>query len=75
MGAGPTLRTDTIPMSRHYASVLAELARQRGFDGYLLNVECPLQGGSDQARALAGWILLLRSELVIKVGPHAQAIW
>ncbi|KAG2126232.1 glycoside hydrolase family 85 protein [Suillus clintonianus] len=75
VGAGPTLRTDSIPMSRHYASVLAELARQRGFDGYLLNVECPLRGGQEQARALAGWILLLRSELVTKVGRHAQAIW
>ncbi|KAG1776081.1 glycoside hydrolase family 85 protein [Suillus placidus] len=74
-GAGPTLRTDSIPVSRHYASVLAELARQRGFDGYLLNVECPLRGGPEQARALAEWILLLRSELVTKVGPHAQAIW
>lgn len=74
-GAGPTLRTDSIPLSKHYASVLAELARQRGFDGYLLNIECPLRGGPEQARALAGWILLLRSELVIKVGPHAQAIW
>jgi mannosyl-glycoprotein endo-beta-N-acetylglucosaminidase len=62
-------------MSRHYASVLAELARQRGFDGYLLNFECPLRGGLEQARALAGWILLLRSELVIKVGTHAQVIW
>ncbi|KAG2111423.1 glycosyl hydrolase family 85-domain-containing protein [Suillus cothurnatus] len=74
-GAGPTLRTDSIPISRRYASVLAELARQRGFDGYLLNVECPLRGGPEQARALAGWILLLRSELVTKVGPHAQVIW
>ncbi|KAG2361265.1 glycoside hydrolase family 85 protein [Suillus spraguei] len=73
--AGPILRTNSIPISRHYASVLAELARQRGFDGYLLNVECPLRGGPEQARALAGWILLLRSELVTKVGPHAQAIW
>lgn len=74
-GAGPTLHTESIPMSRHYASVLAELARQRGFDGYLLNFECPLRGGLEQARALAGWILLLRSELVIKVGTHAQVIW
>ncbi|OAX35593.1 glycoside hydrolase family 85 protein [Rhizopogon vinicolor AM-OR11-026] len=74
-GAGPTLRTASMPISKHYASLLAELARQRGFDGYLLNVECPLGGGAEQARALAGWILLLRSELLTKVGPHAQAIW
>lgn len=64
-----------MPMSRHYASLLAELAHQRGFDGYLLNVECPLRGGAEQARALAGWILLLRSQLSSKVGSHAQAIW
>lgn len=36
----------TIPVSPHYARLLAILARQRGFDGYLLNFECPLQGST-----------------------------
>ncbi|KDQ49805.1 glycoside hydrolase family 85 protein [Jaapia argillacea MUCL 33604] len=62
-------------ISPHYASLLADLARQRGFDGYLLNVECPLRGGVEQTRALAAWILLLQAELRAKVGPHAEAIW
>jgi mannosyl-glycoprotein endo-beta-N-acetylglucosaminidase len=55
--------------------VLAELAYQRGFDGYLLNFECPLRGGVEQTRALSAWIALLDAELKIKVGPHAETIW
>jgi len=73
---GPALPSSTtLPLSPHYARVLADLAQQRGFDGYLLNFECPLQGGFEQTRALAGWITILQSELKVKVGPHAQAIW
>lgn len=68
---------DTIPVSPHYAHVLADLAFQRGFDGYLLNFEYPLRagGGVGQTRALAAWIALLNRELKHKVGPHAEAIW
>ncbi|KAI0078448.1 hypothetical protein K474DRAFT_1706499 [Panus rudis PR-1116 ss-1] len=65
----------SIPISPHYAILLARLARQRGFDGYLLNVECPLRGGVGQARALSAWIGLLERELRQHVGEHAQAIW
>ena len=54
---------------------MADLARQRGFDGYLLNVECALAGGSEQARALTAWIDLLRHYLKTAVGDHAEAIW
>ncbi|KIJ58847.1 glycoside hydrolase family 85 protein [Hydnomerulius pinastri MD-312] len=73
---GPTTLTGNIPLSKHYAALLAELAYQRGFDGYLLNFECPLkQGGFEEARALTAWITLLRAELQTKVGPHAQAVW
>jgi hypothetical protein len=64
-----------LPLSAHYARALAELARQRGFDGYLLNVEVPLAGGPAQARLLAAWIALLREELRVRVGAHAEAIW
>ncbi|KAF8959452.1 glycoside hydrolase family 85 protein [Flammula alnicola] len=65
----------TLPLSPHYAKVLAELARERGFDGYLLNFECPLAGGLEQTRALAAWITLLQSEILNKVGPHGETIW
>ncbi|PCH41736.1 glycoside hydrolase family 85 protein [Wolfiporia cocos MD-104 SS10] len=64
-----------LPISPHYARLLADLAYQRGFDGYLLNVECSLVGGIEQARALAAWIAILETELKNKVGPHAQVIW
>jgi len=65
----------SLPLSPHYAQVLAELALQRGFDGYLLNFECPLRGGVEQARALSAWITLLQSEIQAKVGPHGETIW
>jgi mannosyl-glycoprotein endo-beta-N-acetylglucosaminidase len=55
--------------------LLAELAHQRGFDGYLLNFECPLRGGYEQTRALAAWITLLVDELKARVGPYAEAVW
>jgi mannosyl-glycoprotein endo-beta-N-acetylglucosaminidase len=57
--------------------LLAEIAYQRGFDGYLLNFEWYLsaESGIGQARALTAWILLLQAELKAKVGPHAEAIW
>lgn len=66
---------ESIPVSPHYVRALADLARQRGFDGYLLNVECPLRGGPEQARALTAWIGLLRHYLKIWVGDHADIIW
>ena len=65
----------TLPLSPHYTAVLADLAKERGFDGYLLNFECPLQGGVEQTRALAAWITLLQSELLRKVGSHATTLW
>jgi len=65
----------TLPLSPHYATVLAELARERGFDGYLLNVEVPLAGGLEQTRALAAWMTVLQSEILEKVGPHGETLW
>ena len=62
-------------VSPHYARRLAELARDRMFDGYLINVEVSLKGSYAQARALAAWITILQSELVDKVGPHAETHW
>ncbi|KAJ7618476.1 glycoside hydrolase family 85 protein [Roridomyces roridus] len=65
----------SLPLSPHYARVLADLAHQRGFDGYLLNFECPLQGGVEQTRALSAWITLLVDELKLKIGTHAEVVW
>ncbi|PPR04914.1 hypothetical protein CVT24_007158 [Panaeolus cyanescens] len=64
-----------LPMSPYYSRVLAEIARDRGFDGYLLNFECPLQGGFEQTRSLSAWITLLQSEILDKVGPHGEVSW
>ena len=64
-----------IPISKRYVVLLAELAYQRGFDGYLLNFESALSYGTNHAHALAAWILLLKAELRVKIGPHAQVMW
>lgn len=73
--AGCVVKDKKIPISKRYAVHLAELAYQRGFDGYLLNFESDLLYENDHARALAAWILLLRAELRAKVGPHARVVW
>lgn len=75
--AAPSSENRNIPISPHYARLLADLARERGFDGYLLNFEWHLQadGGVGHARALAAWIALLQAELKSKVGAHAEVIW
>ncbi|KAL0948921.1 hypothetical protein HGRIS_009030 [Hohenbuehelia grisea] len=65
----------SLPISPHYARLLADLAYQHGFDGYLLNFECPLRGGVEQTQALTGWISLLQNELNRKVGSHSEVIW
>ncbi|KAH8824582.1 glycosyl hydrolase family 85-domain-containing protein [Flagelloscypha sp. PMI_526] len=65
----------SLPISPYYARILANLAAQRGFDGYLLNFECPLQGGPEQARAVAEWIAVFRREMKKVVGDHAEVIW
>ncbi|PSR70645.1 hypothetical protein PHLCEN_2v13477 [Hermanssonia centrifuga] len=64
-----------LPVSPYYARLLANVAHLRGFDGYLLNVECPLRGGIEQTRALSAWITLLEKELKRIVGDHAQVVW
>ncbi|OJT04414.1 Cytosolic endo-beta-N-acetylglucosaminidase 2 [Trametes pubescens] len=65
----------TLPVSPHYARLFAELAHQRGFDGYLLNIETALRGGVEQTRALTLWIAILERELKRAVGQHAHVIW
>jgi mannosyl-glycoprotein endo-beta-N-acetylglucosaminidase len=73
----PAIATSALFVSPHYARLLANIAHQRGFDGYLLNFEWHLriEGGIGQARALTAWISLLQAELKTKVGPHAEVIW
>jgi mannosyl-glycoprotein endo-beta-N-acetylglucosaminidase len=70
-----TQANTTLPLTPYYAELFADIAKERGFDGYLLNIEIGLGRGAEQARALAAWITILQSELVRKVGPHAQTIW
>ena len=65
----------TFPVSPHYARLLADLALQRGFDGYLLNFEAPLRRGVEQTRALTMWIAMFEHELKRKIGDHAEVIW
>ena len=60
---------------RHYAVHLAELAVERGFDGWLLNIEVSLPGGKEHAQRVVEWTCLLREELRNRVGPHAQVVW
>ena len=65
----------SLPVSPHYARLLAHLASQRGFDGWLLNFESNLDGGVEQARGVAAWISLFEKELKREVGEHAEVIW
>ncbi|KAI0789917.1 glycosyl hydrolase family 85-domain-containing protein [Abortiporus biennis] len=71
----PPNPTPTLPLSSHYATSLAHLAHERGFDGYLLNIECPLRGSFEQVRNLLVWISLLNRELKKWVGDWAECIW
>ncbi|GJE99447.1 glycoside hydrolase family 85 protein [Phanerochaete sordida] len=65
----------SLPASPHYARLLADLAHQRGFDGWLLNFEVPFRGAVEQARALTLWIGFLERELKRAVGDHAEVVW
>ncbi|TFK24206.1 hypothetical protein FA15DRAFT_669759 [Coprinopsis marcescibilis] len=65
----------TVPVSSYYAELFADIAKERGFDGWLMNVEIYLQGGAAQARGLAAWMSLLTDAIHRKVGPHGQVIW
>ena len=71
--SGPDFAIEIDPStpSEYYSFILADLARQRGFDGFLLNFEQSLPGGAKQANALSKWVRHLREELWKKVGPHA----
>ncbi|KAH9853285.1 glycosyl hydrolase family 85-domain-containing protein [Lenzites betulinus] len=74
-GPAKSSPSTTLPVSPFYARLLAEIAYQRGFDGYLLNIETALRGGVEQTRALTLWIAMLERELKRTVGEHAHAMW
>ncbi|TFK67272.1 hypothetical protein BDN72DRAFT_843297 [Pluteus cervinus] len=63
------------PLSAQYATTLANLAYQRGFDGWLMNFEANLEGGGDQARAVSAWLTILQTEMEAKIGSHVETIW
>ncbi|KAG5637429.1 hypothetical protein H0H81_004588 [Sphagnurus paluster] len=73
--AKPPSEATPLPLSPHYAKLLAELAWKRGFDGYLLNFECPLKGGIEQCRTLTAWITILQAEILARVASHGEIIW
>lgn len=74
-GDGPVSTVEYAPPSMFYIDCLVSLAVERGFDGYLLNIECPLPEGEADVRLLVRWISLFRSKLIQAIGPHAQLIW
>lgn len=63
------------PLSTYYACALAQLACDRGFDGWLLNFECDLLHHEEQGRMLCLWIQTLRQELKQRVGSHSEVVW
>ncbi|EFI28323.1 endo-beta-N-acetylglucosaminidase [Coprinopsis cinerea okayama7 len=65
----------TVPVSPHYAEILADIAKERGFDGWLINIEMDLKGGSSQARGIAAWVSLFQQEVLKKVGSHGLVLW
>jgi mannosyl-glycoprotein endo-beta-N-acetylglucosaminidase len=76
--SSPIQRTNPssgIPLSDHYAKSLAKLAMDLGFDGWLLNFECALQGGPTQTHLLSAWVTMLQIEMKSLVGDHAQVMW
>ncbi|KAH6890096.1 glycosyl hydrolase family 85-domain-containing protein [Coprinopsis sp. MPI-PUGE-AT-0042] len=57
--------TNDMPVSSHYAKLLANLARERGFDGWLVNIEIDMSGGRTEARGLAAWLTIFQREVLM----------
>lgn len=66
--------TSDMPVSSHYAKVLANLARERGFDGWLVNIEIDMSGGRTEARGLAAWLTIFQREVTKAVGAHGKVL-
>lgn len=70
-------------LSTHYADVLIDLAVEKGFDGYLVNVECnlfegegedPVKGGQ-WAAAIRVWCEYFRREGERRLGSGFEVSW
>ena len=55
---------------RDYARKMAEICKEVGFDGYLMNFECQM----DKPQLLIDWLRILREEMRTLV-PEARIIW
>lgn len=73
-GGEYSLPTSGMPVSSYYAKVLAGLAKERGFDGWLLNIEIDMAEGPSGARGLAAWLTVFRKEIVKAVGEHGKVL-
>lgn len=67
------------PVRTDVADHLVDLAVERGFDGYLVNVEVELGGEGRRAvdahvQALLVWLAYLRREVARRV-PHGEVMW
>ena len=69
-----TLPASGMSVSSYYAKVLAGLAKERGFDGWLLNIEIDMAEGPSAARGLAAWLTVFRKEIVKAVGEHGKVL-
>ncbi|PXF49193.1 Cytosolic endo-beta-N-acetylglucosaminidase [Gracilariopsis chorda] len=59
----------------HAARQLASIANFYGFDGWLVNVEASLKGGSSAASDLAAFVADLTRAVRKIVGPVSEVIW
>ena len=61
---------DTLDGNKFYAKKLVEIAKEIGFDGYLMNFECKI----DNTDILIEWLSFLREELHKEI-PGSLLIW
>ncbi|BGO98491.1 hypothetical protein JCM10021v2_002151 [Rhodotorula toruloides] len=66
--------------STRYADLLVDVAVERGFDGWLVNVEVDLGSGSakegakEHTRVLLDWLVYFQAALKKRI-PHAEVVW
>ncbi|KAF8341646.1 glycosyl hydrolase family 85-domain-containing protein [Cantharellus anzutake] len=68
-------RGDGHGINRSSIEKLVSLAKERNFDGYLLNIECEVPDAETNIPLLIEWISTLRKTLTDELGSHAQLIW
>ena len=57
-----------------YADLLVDLAVEKGFEGWLINIEVALPGGEAQASLLSSWLDYLTRETKRRI-PGGEIIW